>query len=314
MHSNVCHPGSAASYSLHLESRPSKRFSATISFRISSSTQVIPLLISGKARLTPPTPDFFYNATEAEDGEHQWHEEELHDTAALAFGPTLLGHKCKSHSRAPLDLKEDTEHFFSRRRPRFGFPAAGRLPSQEREGKGPRTQPDEEVLVPHPPEYQPNTGPPNGKTLPHWPPRWPAPAKSHYTLPTVLEDGALHVTVTKPLPHHRPSSEGSPDPEFPSKVNVSPGTPAEREGLKPPPHHPPPHRAPPHPPLFKSSVTVNGQQTRLEAVARNGAVHTISRLLNPFKKPHHEPPKDPKEGEDDEWAGWEDWLPTWAEL
>ena len=306
MRSDVCHPGSAASSSLHSEPRPSRKFSATISFRILSSTQVTPLLISWKTRLTLSTSDFFYNATEAEDEKSQWHEEELHDTAALAFGSTFLGHKCKSRFNAPHDDEEDITHLLSRRRPRFGFPAAGRLPSQECKGKGPCTQlgvPDEEIPIPHPPEHEPKTGLLDDKTLPHWPPRWPAPAKFQYTLPTVLEDGVLHVTITKPHPHHS-SSEGSPDPEFPTRVDVPPGTPAEHEGPKRPPHHP----------LFKSSFTVNGQQTRLEAVARNGAVHTIGRLLNPFKKPHHEPPKDPKEGEDDEWADWEDWLPAWAEL
>ena len=265
------------------------------------------LLISGKARLTPPTSDFFYNATEAEDEEPQWHEEELHDTAALAFGPTFLGNKCKSRCKASHDVKEDIEHFLTRRRPRFGFPVAGRLPSQEREGKTQPGAPDEATPIPRPPEHEPNAGPPDDKMLPHWPPRWPAPAKSHYTLPTVLEDHTLHVIITKPLPHrHHPSFEGPSDPEHPLWAGVPPGKPAEDEGPKQPP--------PPHYPVFKSSITVNGQQTRLEAVARNGAVHTIGRLLNPFKGPPHEPPKDPKEGEDDEWADWEDWLPAWAEL
>jgi len=83
-----------------------------------------------------------------------------------------------------------------------------------------------------------------------------------------------------------------------------------------PPGAPPEHKRPPAPVhhVFGSSITVDGQRTRLEAVARNGAVHTIGRLLNPFKKPHHEPPTDPKEGEDGDWADWEDWLPAWAEL
>ena len=124
----------------------------------------------------------------------------------------------------------------------------------------------------------------------------------------MLEDHLLHVTITKPLPHrHHPSSEGSPDPEFPwtadSIEGVPPGAPAEHEGPKPPPY-----------PVLKSSITVNGQQTRLEAVARNGAVHSIGRLLCPFKKPDHGPPTDPKEIGDEEWVDWEDWLPAWAEL
>ena len=120
----------------------------------------------------------------------------------------------------------------------------------------------------------------------------------------------LHVTIIKPLPHHHhPPFEGLPGPEswwaMDSIEEIPAGTPAEHKGHKPP-HHP----------LLKSSITVNGQRTRLEAVARNGAVHSIGRLLHPFKgkRPHHGPPTDHKEGEDDEWADWEDWLPAWAEL
>jgi hypothetical protein len=270
----------------------------------------MPPLFTGKARLTPPTSDYFYNATKGEyEEEPQWHEEELHDTAALAVGYSLLGNQCKSHCRVPHELKERLDRFL-----RFGLAAAGRLPSQKRECNGPRgwcnqpSSPGEEVSILVPSEHEPRTGPLDDRGLPHWPPRWPAPAKYHYVLPTVLEDSALHVTITKPLPHHpHPPLEGLPDPELllstDSMKNVPPGAPPERKRPKPPPH-----------PLFKSSITVDGQHTRLEAVARNGAVHSISRLLNPFKKPHHEPPTDPKEGRDDEWDDWEDWLPAWAEL
>ena len=61
--------------------------------------------------------------------------------------------------------------------------------------------------------------------------------------------------------------------------------------------------------------------------ARNGAVHVVSKLLNPVKRPHHPPPHPPpkkgegeahagavaeEEHEDGEWAGWEEWLLQWA--
>ena len=248
----------------------------------------MPLYFAGRGRLIR-TPDYFYNATDDKpDEEPQWHEEELHDTAALAFGHTL---------HAP------TKKFD--RLVRFGLAAAGRLPSQKCKCKGSRgwydqrSSPGEEVPIP---------GSPDDTKFPHWPPRWPAPAKDHYVLPTVLEDKALHVTIIKPLPHHpHPPFEDLPDPKPPSLAdhmeNVPPGTPPGHEELKPP-HHP----------VFKSSIIVEGQRTWLEAVARNGAVHSIGRLLNPCKKAHHEPSTDPKEGGDDDWADWEDWLPAWAEL
>ncbi len=248
------------------------------------------LRFAGRGRLIP-TSDYFYNATKDKpDEEPQWHEEELHDAAALAFGHT---------PHAPI---ERFDRFV-----RFGLAAAGRLPSQKRECKGPRgwcaqrNSPGEEIPTP---------GSPDDKKFPHWPPRWPAPARHHYVLPTVLEDNVLHVTIIKPLPPHphpHPPFEGLPDPELPlladNMENVPPGTPPEHNGPKPP-HHP----------VFKSSIIVEGQRTRLEAVARNGAVHSIGRLLNPCKKTHHEPSADPNEGEDDDWADWEDWLPAWAEL
>jgi hypothetical protein len=242
---------------------------------------------------TNPTSDYFYNVTKDKpDEELQWHEEELHDTAALTIGHT------------PHALKERFDRLV-----RFGLAAAGRLPSQKRECKGPRgwcdqpSPPGREVPAPDSPD---DRKPPHWP--PHWPPRWPAPTKYHYVLPTVLEDSELHVTITKPLPHQpHPPFEGLPDPELLLSTenieNVPPGPPPEHKGPKPPPHL-----------IFKSSITVEGQRTRLEAVARNGAVHSIGRLLNPCKKPHHEPPTNPKEGELDDWADWEDWLPDWAEL
>ena len=261
------------------------------------------LLFPGRARLIP-TSDYFYNATtDQPDEEPQWHEEELHDTAALAFGHT--SHVLEEpFGHTPHVLEETFGRLI-----RFGLAAAGRVPSQKRECKDPRgwcdqpSSPGKEAPI--------HDSPDDGKPPhwpPRWPPRWPAPAKDYYVLPTVLEGSALHVTIIKPLPHHpHPSFEGLPDPELLLSTdnieNVPPGTPPEHEGPKPPPH-----------PVFKSSITVEGQRTRLEAVARNGAVHSIGRLLNPCKKPHHEPSTYPEEGEGDDWADWEDWLPAWAEL
>ena len=61
-----------------------------------------------------------------------------------------------------------------------------------------------------------------------------------------------------------------------------------------------------------------------DIAARNGAIHVITKLLNPFKKPgdrhgHDEEGEEPaflpfaEEDSEDEWAGWEEWLPLWAE-
>ena len=253
------------------------------------------LLFAGRGRLTLRS-DYFYNATHDKSYEEpQWHEEVLHDTAALTFGRT---------THAPK------ERF--NRLVRFGLAAAGRVPSQKRECKGrwcdERSSPGEEVPLP---DSLSDRELPHWP--PHWPPRWPAPSKHHYVLPTVLENSTLHVTVIKPLPPHpphpphpHPPFEGMPDPEFPLSAdnmeNAPPGAPPEHKGPRPPIHQ-----------IFKSSIIVEGQRTWLEAVARNGAVHSIGRLLNPCKKAHHEPSADPKEGGDDDWADWEDWLPAWAE-
>lgn len=247
------------------------------------------LLFAGRGRLTP-TSDYFYNATKDKPYEElQWDEEVLHDTAALAFGHT------------PRPLKERFNRLV-----RFGLAAAGRLPSQKRECKrrwcDERSSPEEETPI---------LDSPGDRELPHWPPRWPprwpAPVKYNYVLPTVLENSTLHVTIIKPLPHHprhpHPPFEGLPDPELPLSADnmedVPAGAPPKHKRPMPPPHH--------------SLIFVEGRRTWLEAVARNGAVHSIGRLLNPCKKPHHEPSADPKEGEDDDWADWEDWLPAWAE-
>ena len=245
------------------------------------------LLFAGRGRLTP-TSDYFYNATKDKPYEEpQWHEEVLHDTAALFSG------------HAPRPLKERFNRLV-----RFGLAAAGRLPSQKRECKGRwcegRSSPGEEIPIPDHP---------GDREFPHWPPRWPAPAKHHYVLPTVLENSTLHVTVIKPLPPHPPH----PHPPFEGPLEFE--LPLLADNMEDgPPGAPPKHKGPfPPPPILKSSMIVEGQKTWLEAVARNGAVHSIGRLLNPCKKTHHEPSTEPKEGGDDDWADWEDWLPTWAE-
>ena len=90
--------------------------------------------------------------------------------------------------------------------------------------------------------------------------------------------------------------------------------------------HPLPwHKAP----VYGTAMLAAGQPVALlDVPTRNGAVHVVSKLLNPMKhgKPHHGPPEGPAEDEglwlngfesdgedeDGEWAGWEEWLPRWA--
>lgn len=65
------------------------------------------------------------------------------------------------------------------------------------------------------------------------------------------------------------------------------------------------------PRLVRSYVFVNGQGTGPEAVARNGAVYMLPRLLHPYK-PSHDMEGDDKE-QDNRWDDWEEWLPAWGE-
>jgi len=71
--------------------------------------------------------------------------------------------------------------------------------------------------------------------------------------------------------------------------------------------------------IYFSNLVVNRQRVAFaDVVARNGAVHILSRVLNP--RPHH--PHKPEvinssngiydEDDDDGWEDWEDWLPQWA--
>lgn len=86
------------------------------------------------------------------------------------------------------------------------------------------------------------------------------------------------------------------------------------------------HRLPlPVPAHYKTAVFANGVHVKLADVStRNGALHVTDRLLNPFKKskgPHRAPEDHDgptvglyalEEADEDEWAGWEEWLPAWA--
>jgi hypothetical protein len=63
---------------------------------------------------------------------------------------------------------------------------------------------------------------------------------------------------------------------------------------------------------IRSLVFVNGQGTGPEAVARNGVVYMLPRLLHPCK-PNHGDGGDDK-GQDGRWEDWEEWLPAWGEL
>jgi len=84
------------------------------------------------------------------------------------------------------------------------------------------------------------------------------------------------------------------------------------------------------PPALTTRVVANGVPIVLaDGVARNGAVHVVSRLLHPFPRrgsPHHRPHTgddeddpiriqvDGEEGieEVESWEDWKDWLPQWA--
>ena len=73
---------------------------------------------------------------------------------------------------------------------------------------------------------------------------------------------------------------------------------------------------------YETVAFVHGVKVGLADVPlRNGALHVIPKLLNPFKKPSGPPhppegeePKGPfvVEVEEDEWVGWQEWLPRWA--
>ncbi|KAF4603966.1 hypothetical protein EYR40_001141 [Pleurotus pulmonarius] len=68
--------------------------------------------------------------------------------------------------------------------------------------------------------------------------------------------------------------------------------------------------------LFIHRVFVNGQRAALTDIpSRNGAAHVLAKLINPHKDKPHGPPKDihKEHDEEDEWAGWEEWLPKWAD-
>jgi hypothetical protein len=139
-------------------------------------------------------------------------------------------------------------------------------------------------------------------------------------------------------------------PELASSSACSPSHPGPAEGAHRPPHRLPPrpkvefnvtfpvptlledrshtivvtrfaHSHPfpgPAPAATRTHLFVSGTRVVLPDVpARNGAVHVIDRLLNPFRGSQHHDLEDPLSGscedQDDEWVDWETWLPTWAE-
>jgi hypothetical protein len=61
--------------------------------------------------------------------------------------------------------------------------------------------------------------------------------------------------------------------------------------------------------VYVTTITAKGQKVALpDVVARNGAVHLVSKLLNPRKI------SSMQDGEDDGWDDWESWLPQWGEM
>lgn len=140
-------------------------------------------------------------------------------------------------------------------------------------------------------------------------------------------------------PHKRPEHgppHRRPDHAEPERPHPRPGPPG--------PHHPPPHA----PELIKNltftlptlltnhSVTLRVTQFKIlphlyttklfasgvpidspDIVSRNGAVHVVKHLLNPFRNATHVPHR--PGGDEcggcfgpDEWQDWEKWLPAWG--
>jgi hypothetical protein len=105
------------------------------------------------------------------------------------------------------------------------------------------------------------------------------------TIPTLLDDHSLHFVVGKPK---KTITLAEPEAEVDAEPRIS---------------------AWPH--LIRSYVFVNGQGAGPEAVARNGAVYALHRLLHPYKR-SHDLEGDDKE-QDNHWDDWEEWLPAWGE-
>jgi hypothetical protein len=115
---------------------------------------------------------------------------------------------------------------------------------------------------------------------------WPHPNVTvNITIPTLLDDHSLHYVVGKPK---KTSTLAEPEAEAEAEPRVSAW-----------------------PRLIRSYVFVNGQGVGPEAVARNGAVYALHRLLHPYK-PSHDLEGDYKQ-QDNRWDDWEEWLPAWGE-
>ncbi|PIL23718.1 hypothetical protein GSI_13468 [Ganoderma sinense ZZ0214-1] len=164
----------------------------------------------------------------------------------------------------------------------------------------PRPSPCSSVPPPPPPfENWPHHPPPGSPGGPHSPPpppgKLPKGSPNHRpevvysvntTMPTLLENFPLHLKVVQ-------VAFKGPLPKKPSFAS------------------------------YHTIVVAHGQPVAVpDIAARNGAVHVITKLLNPFKKPGNhvehevedeEPTFGPFAEEEDDWAGWEEWLPRWAE-
>ena len=206
---------------------------------------------------------------------------------------------------------------------------------------------------PPPPPHHPKVGPHHP---PHFPPAPPPNVWVHYHSPPPPSDDPHHPPRFPPPPppfEHRPHHPPFPPPpdrshgQFPHPPPPPPGK-VPKGG---PPHHHPevvhsvnatvptllenhslevkvvqvafrgPH---PKPSFYETFIVAHGQAVAVADVpARNGAIHVITKLLNPLKKPgHHHGHEEERdkpafgsfiEEEEDEWAGWEEWLPVWAE-
>ncbi|KAI1790733.1 FAS1 domain-containing protein [Ganoderma leucocontextum] len=150
----------------------------------------------------------------------------------------------------------------------------------------------------HPPHHPPPPPPPHG---PHGPPHFPLHP------PGKLPNGRH--------PHHRPEVVYSVNATVPTLLEKFPLNVKVVQVAFKGPHQ--------KPTFYKTVVIAHGQPVAVPDIpARNGAIHVITKLLNPFKKPghhhgHEEDGEEPRfrlfDQEEDEWAGWEEWLPRWAE-
>ncbi|RDX45422.1 hypothetical protein OH76DRAFT_1559064 [Lentinus brumalis] len=201
---------------------------------------------------------------------------------------------------------------------------------------------------PHPPLFPNHEGLPHFPPRPHHPPfprhgPWQSPhfptehgpnhGPGHHCVPLPHQHGPPHH-----FPHHKkPHFPSPPHPPIAYSLNITAPTLLTNHSLD---VHvvqfaqksPLPWKKQAH---YETLLFVHGVKVKLADVPlRNGALHVIETLLNPLKKskgPHH-PPHHPPETEqswgskeesfafedetyeeEDEWAGWQEWLPRWAD-